>query len=207
MAFGDFTYPEVISALGLTETSADLLGKAPPLPPTPEGVIVFGRYAALARVGNSAEKAKSELVITPVLVEAWARFEEQLNFHSGCELVADPAAKLVGFCDFLVGRGPQLPRPVAPLFVVIEAKRDNIETGYGQCIASMVGLQRLNQKNGAGDRPVFGVISTGSVWRFLKLEGTTLTHDLTEFALTLSYPDRVLGALVAMIESLLAVTP
>lgn len=205
MASGDFAFPDVIGDFGLSETTSDLFPGALPVPLEPAFVTVFGQYAALAGSGNASEKARSELLIAPILVDVWSRFDGRVTLHSGAELIADRAAKLVGTCDFLMGKGPQLPRVVAPLPVVIEAKRDLIENGFGQCIASMVGIQRYNRSAGEPDGPVYGVVTTGTVWRLLRLDGTILTYDHTEF--TLEPVDRLVGRLVAMIESLLAVTP
>jgi hypothetical protein len=204
MAFRDFTYPEVVAHFGLTEATADLFGTAPPVPPSPEYRAMAARYARLS-VGNVNEKAKSEYLIAPLLVELWGRYEDRVNMYSGHEFVADEPAKLSGYCDFLLGLGQQLPIPRAPQVVVIGAKKDDLMDGYGQCIAGMVGLQRFNRAAKL-DRPfVYGGVTTGGLWRFMKLEETTLTHDKNEFAT--KSPDTLLGALVAMLESLLAVTP
>jgi len=203
MAFGDFGYPEVLTEFGLTDTTADLLPHAKAVPLEAAFGTVFGQCAALAGSGNATEKARSELLIAPILVDVWSRFGGRITLHSGAELVADRAAKLVGVCDFLMGRGPQMPRVAAPLLVVIEANRDLIENGFGQCIASMVGIQRFNRSAGKPDGPVYGVVTTGTVWRLLRLDGATLTYDYSEF--TLEPVDRLVGRLVAMIESLLAV--
>ncbi len=202
MAFRDFEYPDVVAHFGLTETTADLFGGVPPVAPTPEYLAMAARYARLA-VGNLNEKAKSEYLIAPLLVELWARYEDRVNMYSGSEFVADEPAKLSGYCDFLLGLGQQLPIPRAPQVVVIEAKKDDLMDGYGQCIAGMVGLQRFNRRE-KRDRPfVYGGVTTGGLWRLMKLEGTTLTYDKNEFAT--KSPDKLLGALVAMLESLLAV--
>lgn len=205
MAFGDFTYPAVVTHFGLSEATADLFGSATPLAPTPEFAVVYRRHLKLSVAGNTGEKAKSEWLIAPVLSELWSRYEGRINLHSGTEFEADADADLTGFCDFLIGRGQQLPQLVAPLLVVIEAKKDALENGYGQCIAGMVGLQRFNARAGHPVPAVYGGVTTGGLWRLMRLEGTVITYDSNEFGV--NPPDKLLGALVAMIESLLAVTP
>jgi hypothetical protein len=125
--------------------------------------------------------------------------------HSGIEMNADAIAKLSGYCDFLIGRGPQLPRLVAPIMVVVEAKRDNIENGFGQCIAGMVGAQRFNKRAGRPPSPVCGVITTGMSWRMLRLDGTTVTHNSREH--TIEPIEQLLGQLVALLETVLAAQP
>lgn len=143
------------------------------------------------------EKARSEWLVAPLLLDLWERSGGAVNVYSGAELVADEAAGLSGFCDFLIGRGPQLPRPRAPLAVVFEAKNDSIPGGYGQCIAAMVGLQRLNRNEGREVATVYGCVTTGTDWRFLTLAGSALTFDMQVY--DYSQPDRILGILVHIV--------
>jgi hypothetical protein len=118
-------------------------------------------------------------------------------------LVADAAAGLTGTCDFVIGRGQQLPRLISPMVVAVTAERDDLMRGYGPCIASMVGLQRVKQP--APEATVFGIVTTGTLWKIMRLKNSLLYHDSQMYIV--SPPDKLLGALVAMIESLLAVTP
>jgi hypothetical protein len=127
----------------------------------------------------------------------WGRANGRINLFSGVEFAADPAAQLTGFVDFLVGLGPQLPRISAPVIVVFEAKRDNIAEGYGQCIAGMVGAHRFNQRAGNPVGTIYGGITTGINWKFLRLAGTGLTFDLSEY--TIHQADRLLGILAHMV--------
>jgi hypothetical protein len=55
--------------------------------------------------------------------------------------------------------------------------------GYGQCVAEMVAAIRFNQHKGRNDLPVYGCVSNGLLWRFLKLEQQTVTIDLTDYTL------------------------
>jgi hypothetical protein len=69
----------------------------------------------------------------------------------------------------------------APFVAVVEAKNDLIRTGLGQCIAAMYGAQLCNQRSGSAVEQVYGVVSTGSAWKFLRLVGTSLTIDVPEY--------------------------
>src|SRR4051812_42214667 len=114
MAFSDFEYPDVIAQLGLTETSAPNLFEA--VAPIPVGPVVRSTITAgtqLALTINT-EKARSEWLIAPVLGEFWTRHGGRVSLFSGVEFAADPANNLSGYCDFLIGRGPQLPHLKAP---------------------------------------------------------------------------------------------
>ncbi len=196
MAFRDFPYPDVITQFGLTENSADLFAGVPDLPASSALQTFLGTNLTLANLINT-EKARSELLVAPMLSELWTRANGRINLFSGIEFAADPAAQLTGFIDFLIGLGPQLPRVSAPVVVVFEAKRDNIAEGYGQCIAGMIGAQRFNLRVGNTVETIYGGVTTGINWKFLRLEATRLTFDLSEY--TIHQPDRLLGLLAHMV--------
>jgi hypothetical protein len=198
MAFTDFAYPEVLDHFGLYEApAADLFVAVPPAQP---GVIARNAAeggAKLALLVHS-EKARSEWIVAPILYEAWARFNGRVGLYSGLDFPADPDANLTGFCDFLLGRSPQSYRIRAPLAVVFEAKRDSIPEGLGQCIAAMVGIQRFNRREGTVIDPIFGCVTTGSLWRFLQLEGSTMTVDVQEYQL--HDLEKLLGILISLYD-------
>ena len=67
------------------------------------------------------------------------------------------------------------------MIAVVEAKNDNLRNGLGQCIATMFAAELYNQGRNRPVPAVFGVVTTGSAWKFLRLEGTALTLDLKEY--------------------------
>src|SRR5439155_10516596 len=72
---------------------------------------------------------------------------------------------------------PPLPRLRAPLIAVLEAKKGDVEAGLGQCVAQMVGLQLFNERSGEPLRPVYGCVTTGEVWQFLRLQEAAVLID------------------------------
>ncbi|HEY3788115.1 MAG TPA: hypothetical protein VGL71_04630, partial [Urbifossiella sp.] len=145
MAFSNFFYPDVISHFALTETSQQFFAGVPDLPISAALQFFLDSNLTLANLINT-EKARSELLVAPLLSELWKRACGRINLFSGIEFLADPAEQLTGYIDFVIGLGPQLPRLSAPVMVVFEAKRDNIAEGYGQCIAAMVGAEHFNRR-------------------------------------------------------------
>ncbi|MFO0825241.1 MAG: hypothetical protein U0792_19330 [Gemmataceae bacterium] len=197
MAFGDFKYPAVVGSLGLTErTLPNLFADVPLVQPSALLLNCLGINIPLA-TGAHSESARITWLVGPVLSDLWARYDGRLSVNPGVEFEADPAAKLTGYCDFIVSRGPQRPVIGPPVLLIFEAKRDSIPDGLGQCIAGMVGAQRYNQRNNTPVDPVYGCVTTGSLWKFLRLSGTVLTNDLTEHALTQA--DRLLGILTHIV--------
>jgi hypothetical protein len=199
MAFGDFKYPQVIRDLGLIEDSADLFASVPSRPPSPATAAILPANVMLGTAAHS-EAARSIWLVGPVLADLWAANIGRVNLFADVDFAADPENQLTGKCDFLLGRGPQLRHIAAPVAVIFEAKRDSIPDGLGQCVSAMVGVQRYNRREGREADPVYGCVSTGSLWQFLTLSGTTVTIDLTEY--TITQVDRILGILTHIVGRL-----
>jgi hypothetical protein len=82
----------------------------------------------------------------------------------------------------------------APIAVIVEAKKGELDGGLGQCIAEMLGAQKFNQQQGNLISTIYGTVTSGSLWRFLKLENQTVSFDLKEYAMP--PVDQVLGILI-----------
>jgi hypothetical protein len=197
MAYSDFRYPAVLAGLGLTlRPTEDMFAGVPPRPAGPAVRQLLAVTAPLATTVNT-EKARSEWMVAPVLGEFWSAYHGRIGLYSGADFPADPDAGLTGVVDFLISRSPQVPHVVAPVAVLFEAKRDNINDGLGQCIAGMVGAQRFNRRENNPIPVVYGGVTTGSLWKFLCLEGAVVTLDLREYAL--AEVDKLLGILAHMV--------
>ncbi len=99
-------------------------------------------------VATGSEKARSELIIAPVLLEVRKILQRQISLFSGEDFTVDPAAGLSGVCDFLLSRSPELLEIEAPVLVIVEAKKADLKPGIGLCIAEMVAAQRFNEDSG-----------------------------------------------------------
>lgn len=80
---------------------------------------------------------------------------------------------------------------------MVEAKKEDINGGLGQCIAEMVAAQIFNKKHG-DERTVYGTVTTGTNWVFLKLDGQTVAIDLAEYSI--NNPAKILGILATAAE-------
>lgn len=198
MAFSDFTFPDVLSELGLTLEMGDLFAGVSPVPPRPEFLATLDDGVALALDLNS-EKARSEFIIAPVLQELRRMHNKRFGLFSGVELNVDDEAGLNGVCDFLISRDPITLLVRAPLLAVAEAKNDNVRHGFGQCIASMRAAALFNEKSGTLVPDVYGVSTTGTQWKFFRLRGTVLTSDTHDYLI--GEPDRLMGVLSRVVET------
>jgi hypothetical protein len=101
-------------------------------------------------------------------------------------------------CDFLFSRSEEILEIEAPAVIIVEAKKSDLRTGFGQCIAEMVAAQKFNEAKKKPIPIIYGVVSNGTQWRFLKLEGQIVTIDLMDYPLP--PVEQILGFLVWMVR-------
>jgi hypothetical protein len=194
MSFRDFTLPKVQQDFALTiDATQPLFAQVAPVALSETMRRYLDDFQTLG-MSIPTEKGRSELLIAPLLAEVWHRSNRRISLYSGVELNVDEATGLNGICDFLLGLSPQLYYVEAPVLAVVEAKKDSIPEGLGQCAAEMIALQSFNQKAGKPYDPIYGCVTTGTLWRFLRLSGKRLEIDLDEYQL--AQADRILGVLL-----------
>lgn len=160
--------------------------------PQSEFLTIFDESFSLAEVAKS-EKAKSELLVSPILVQARRLVDRQVQLFSGEEFNVDQEKGLNGFCDFLFSKSENQFTIDAPVLMLVEAKRGELETGLGQCVAEMVAAQNYNQLKNRNIPVIYGCVTSGTLWQFLKLEGSDVTIDPTNYLVT--PVQRILGIL------------
>jgi hypothetical protein len=182
MPYSQFTtISKVKSAFGLEiREGARFLPQVAPV--TPSDTLLSFLEQSLPVASFASEKARSEGIIYPVLLELRRLQHQQISLFSGEDFSIDEAAGLNGVCDFLIGCSPEVLEIEAPVVVIVEAKKAELKTGLGQCIAEMVAAQRFNEGQGH-EFTIYGAVSSGIQWQFLKLEGCTVTIDLTIYPL------------------------
>lgn len=146
----------------------------------------------------NTEKARSELLIAPVLVELRKQFHHKISLFSGIELIVDKERELNGFCDFIISLSPEQLFLQAPILAIVEAKNENIMSGLGQCIAEMIAATLYNEQDGLQNRKIYGVVTSGTLWKFLKLDQNTVYIDLDDYSI--KEIDKIMGILASMVE-------
>lgn len=195
MAFQQFTFPQVLTDLGLTVLDVDLFGDLASETVSPEFDANIREGTDLATAIHN-EKARSEFMIAPVLLELRRRHRGEFSLFSGVELNADPNRGLNGICDFALAQPRSQHVMIFPILSIVEAKTDNLRSGLGQCISSMVAAAMINDPSGESLRPVYGVVTSGSLWKFLKLSGSEVWIDKSEYLIS------DLGKLLAILGSI-----
>ena len=197
MAYSEFTLQEVAQRFQLViEEQHNLFATVPEVVPGDFLDAILDENVPLA-LALSTEKASSELMIAPVLVEVRKRARRHISLFSGVDFPVDATQGLTGVCDFLIAQSREQLFIRAPVVVIIEAKNENFKAGMGQCSATMIAAQCFNAREGTGLSSMYGAVTTGNVWKFLKLEEHTLFIDLPEYYI--ERVGRILGILLTMV--------
>jgi len=148
----------------------------------------------------NTEKARSEFIIAPVIVEIRRLLQRKISLFSGIDFSVDETRNLNGFCDFILSYSSNQIFLQVPVVCLVEAKNDNMKGGYAQCMAEMIAAQIYNIQRGHSVNWILGVVTTGSNWRFLKLEDKIISIDFDEYLI--SQINKILGIFVAAIHQM-----
>lgn len=182
MPYSQFTIPKVVEDFGLTLIESGAFLNATQTISLSSYLEEFITKNLQLAVALNTEKARSELIICPVLL-AIKETLPGISFFSGEEFNVDVDLGLNGVCDYIFSQSAEQLYVTAPVTMVVEAKKENLKGGLGQCIAEMVAAWKFNTERNNAISCVYGVVTTGTVWRFLKLQEQTVTIDLNEYPL------------------------
>ena len=195
MAYTDFTLQKLKKAFGLQiDEQPNLFAAVEPVAGSDMLNNTLQETVQLA-IAINTEKARSEMIITPVLLEVRRRANSQISLFSGTEFNVDEAKGLVGYCDYILSRSKEQLTINAPVILITEAKNENIKAGLGQCIAGIVAAQLFNQREGQSIDVIYGAVTTGEIWKFLKLVNTTVSIDLKDYYISPNLT-KILGILM-----------
>ena len=179
MAFSDFkTIAEVQEKFRITYTEDDFV-KAEPSSPSAEFLRDFEFTREHINVFAS-EASRCETIIFPVLKESYKAYADQYALWIKQSIAYDDI--LNGTPDYFISTRSELGKTVvgSPLILLVEAKKNDFEQGWGQCLAELVAAQKINDDTGF---PVYGIVTDGTLWQFGRLIGNTFTQNRTDFAL------------------------
>ncbi|NEN92932.1 MAG: hypothetical protein F6K48_30180 [Okeania sp. SIO3H1] len=183
MPYSIFTLSKVVEDFQLTIIEGDrFVPEVSPINPTALLKDTLTETVPWA-IAVGSEKARSEGIINPVLLEVKRQLKGKISVFSGEEFAVQPEVDLTGYVDFLISRSPEQLYIKAPVVVLVEAKKEDLKPALGQCLAEMVAAQRFNQQKQQPISTIYGTVTSGTVWRFLKLEEQTVTIDLTDYPL------------------------
>lgn len=174
MAYSNFKLKDIERIAHLKEVVTSLFSKVLPLNPSDWLKETLSKSSHLV---PKSEKSRSELLIMPLLLEILDYNNYSFTIFSGESLDADFAKGLNGECDFILSKGEKSYTIQSPIFALVEAKQNIIENSLGQCVAQMVGAKIFNETDGKKVDVIYGCVSNGTEWQFLKLENDTIFID------------------------------
>lgn len=197
MPYTDFSLKTATARFGLRAETAPLFSSEARVPisakPWLEQTLARGTAFFL-----SSEKARSEFIVAPLLLAVRELSGDAFCIFSGLRLDVAPVEGLSGPCDFILTVSPPNPIISSPLVVIVQAKQGDMELGWGVCAAQMVAMLRFNQSANSNRDTVYGCVTTGREWQFIRLYDKVLTFDTP--ILALNQKEIILATFLAMLK-------
>ena len=129
-----------------------------------------------------SEKAKSEYIIAPITRELKRNYPF-ISIFSGYTFNIESDKELSGSPDFLISAKSGIVEPERPIFCLFESKNKEAGEGFAQCAAEMYATKLFNEAKNIFLPFVYGCVTNGSEWSFLKLENNILWIDTDRYYL------------------------
>ena len=178
MSYTDFDIPKVEKDFGIKVKNRLLNWQVEFVEPSNWLIESLERGSANAFV---SEKARSEFLVAPLLLAVKEITDNKIQVFSGQTLNVDINLGLTGECDFILSKSEPTPILREPIMAVVEAKKNDIEIGLGQCVAQMIASKIFNNRQGNDFKEIFGCVTTGETWQFMKLEENFVIIDTNRF--------------------------
>lgn len=199
VTFSEFSIKKIKKQFGIKlDESGDFFASVAPISVS-SALPAFLKESLPLALKIGTEKARSEMIVTPVLLEVYRRLGGAISFFSGTDWDVDEAQGLRGRCDFLMGLTSEQLTIEAPVLTIVEVKNDDTHAGIAQCLAEMIAAQIFNRQNQSDVPMIYGVVTTGSNWKFLRLVEKTAYVDVTEYYI--KEVERIVGIIVSMFTS------
>lgn len=198
MAYSDFSLEGVVKKFELKYSEvADLFAKEHKLECSQLLAETLKRSVPLALASNT-EKSRAEMITTPILIELREQLKNRISLFSGIDFNVDSEKGLNGSCDFLIGNSSGLLFVDAPVIIIVEAKPENLNSELGQCVAEMFAASIFNEREGNEIPAIYGAVTSGTNWKFLRLKDQVIEIGLTEYYIT--DVNKILGILASVID-------
>jgi hypothetical protein len=180
MAYRDFKGTDLKEKFGIVNAQSKLFPDIKHVEPSSLLVQILTRNRQSTSLRT--EKAVSEALVSPILMEVLERNQKKITLFSGENLVADKSLGLNGELDFLFLKAPYALDITAPIINITEAKLDRaLIKAMNQCAAQMIGAQLFNKTHHYEHDIIYGAVTDGYEWRFVRLEDKTLTLDEDQY--------------------------
>jgi hypothetical protein len=172
------TLEEALLYFGIAENTQNLFPSVPNTHIVPTYLVEELEFNTTKLPYNVSEASLCEMVIFPILKAVWKNFTEKLLLWSHKAIGKD--ADISGIPDYILAKRSHLGRVMdLPFLIMIEAKKDDFDAGWGQCVAQMVTAQSLNNN----EQEIYGIVTNGTVWEISTLKSHIFTKHNGSFSL------------------------
>ena len=198
MTYRDFNLKTVTKKFNLTISDRiNLFSTVPELEPSPLLIKILKENVAIALSSNT-DKSRSSMITATILIELRKLFNHQIGLFCGIDFTVDAEKGLAGNCDFLISRSSYLLMLTEPVVAIVEAQDEDINASLGPCVAEMLAARIFNEREGNEISAIYGAVTSGTIWKFLRLKDQIIEIDLTEYYLT--DVNKILGILASVIN-------
>lgn len=177
MAYGTFkTYEEVAEKfkIKLSEISFIQEKKIP----VKEEMYNYIMDNLMLRRNYISEISICETMISPILTVVSKYNDLPLWSHIRFDISEEDG--LVGIPDYIADPVSDVGTTlVKPVLCVAEAKKDNFNEGWAQLLAELIAVKRFNNDD---TMEIFGIVTSGEIWKFGKLKEKLLTMEVVPFS-------------------------
>ena len=181
MPYSDFTLEKACKELPLKIMNADLVFNVTENYCLPAEFMTYLKEGIQLGTAIDNEKSRSEFIVAPLLLRLKSVLKNEISIFSGTELNIDKQKGLTGVCDFLIAKSKMQYILTQPIIALVEAKNSDIYIGLGQCIAEMYAAQLYNQQQNSEIKITYGIVTTGTAWKFLTLQEDLVIIDNNEY--------------------------
>jgi hypothetical protein len=183
MPYSSFTLDDVEEKFGLDFQASSFIPELKPIPPSEWLKETLLMTLPLAKIAGS-EKARSEFIIAPILVELIKLTNNEISVFSGEDFTVDRELGLNGICDFIISQSSNQIKVSAPVIALVEAKKGVLKDSWGQCIAEMLAANKFNEHRKKSIEYMYGIVTSGNSWQFLRMKEKTVIIDPDEYTIT-----------------------
>ncbi len=194
-SYSSFSLKKIKNELGVVHKVEELIKNPTPKKPT-EWLLNVLKFSEELPI--KSEKARSELIVMPILLELRNTNNKFFTIYSGDALNVDESKGLKGECDFILAKDTQSFEVNFPILQIVEAKKHDLDIGIPQCAAQLIGAKIFNDEGNVHLDKIYGCVTTGDTWKFLALIENTIIIDTKKYYL--GNLEELLGAFQSILD-------
>jgi len=171
MNYNKFSFDRIKRRFNLNEVQKDLFEGITPIEPSDW---LKQTMEITADLPIKTEKARTEFILMPILLELRKRTNRMFTIYSGEYFNVEPREGLAGPSDIILSMGAESYSISSPVMSIVQAYKNNLDLGLGKCVAQMIAADIFNEREDNQITTIYGCVTTGEQWLFLRLEGDTI---------------------------------